>query len=118
MAARSLAAWPTNANAYWTNAARWTLCLAREYFGLDCDRTRIALDVTPRGITGFAARDALTRMGIDIEMADARRIVMICSAVDDKDKFDALIDGLKRLSRGNGNYALPKVERVMRGGAR
>ena len=88
---------------------------AREYFGLDCDRTRIALDVTPRGITGFAARDALTRMGIDIEMADARRIVMICSAVDDKDKFDALIDGLKRLPRGNGNYALPKVERVMRG---
>ena len=88
---------------------------AREYFGLDCDRTRIALDVMPRGITGFAARDALTRMGIDIEMADARRIVMICSAVDDKDKFDALIDGLKRLPRGNGNYALPKVERVMRG---
>ena len=88
---------------------------AREYFGLDCDRTRIALDVTPRGITGFAARDALTQMGINIEMADARRIVMICSAVDDKDKFDALIDGLKRLPRGNGNYALPKVERVMRG---
>lgn len=88
---------------------------AREYFDVDCDRTRIALDVTPRGITGFAARDALTQMGIDVEMADARRIVMICSAVDDNDKFGTLLGGLKRLPRGEGSYALPKVERVMRG---
>ena len=88
---------------------------AREYFNADCDRTRLALDVTARGITGFEAQQALTDCGVDIEMADEYRIVMICSPMDDECKFKLLRDALRKLPRGAKAFPKRTQMRVPRG---
>ncbi len=88
---------------------------AREYFDTDCDRTRLALDVTARGITGFEAQQALTDCGVDIEMADEYRIVMICSPMDDYGRFTILRDALKQLPHGTKTLFRRAQTRVPRG---
>lgn len=107
-----LCAWCEEVNAA---CAGEGLAPARGYFGLPCDRTRLALDVTGRGISGYGAQRALDGQGIDIEMADARRIVMIATVADERDGLERLARALRKLPRGAGSSSAPRVERTGRG---
>ncbi|MDR1263425.1 MAG: aminotransferase class I/II-fold pyridoxal phosphate-dependent enzyme [Oscillospiraceae bacterium] len=61
------------------------------------DPTRIVLDVAGRGRTGFEAQRRLSELGVDIELADERRIVLIASVADEPGDFDRLTDALNKL---------------------
>lgn len=87
----------------------------REHFGMPCDRTRLALDLTGRGISGHDALAALEQMGMDAEMSDARRVVMICTVADAPDDFAQLKRALDQLPRGRGHCHAPSIARVPRG---
>ncbi|MDR2504925.1 MAG: DegT/DnrJ/EryC1/StrS family aminotransferase [Oscillospiraceae bacterium] len=63
----------------------------------DYDPTRIVLDVTRRGLSGYEAQRKLYNMGIDIELADERRITLIATVMDEQKDFDRLSDALARL---------------------
>ncbi len=95
--------------------AAWDIAPARRGFGVTCDTTRLALDVTPRGITGHAALEALAARGIDAEMADPRRIVLIATPADRESDFDLLERALDALPRGGAGYVAPEAARVPRG---
>jgi arginine/lysine/ornithine decarboxylase len=63
----------------------------------DFDPTRIVLDVTRRGITGYEAQRKLHNCGVDIELADERRITLISTVMDDLGDFMNLLDAFKCL---------------------
>jgi arginine/lysine/ornithine decarboxylase len=70
---------------------------------LERDRTRLVIDVTGRGLTGYEAQKSLEQSGIYIEMADALRLVLITTPNDDPAWYERLLDAL---------YALPKIKKV------
>lgn len=83
--------------------------------GLDFDPTRLVIQA-PQG--GFALRDALKEKGIDVEMADIRRVVLILTCMDEPEEITALAGVLRQiepaarpLPDGPGLTALP--ERIM-----
>ncbi|GHU77304.1 hypothetical protein AGMMS49992_24760 [Clostridia bacterium] len=59
------------------------------------DPTRIVLDVTARGLTGFEVQRRLAARSVDIELADERRIVLIATVADDESDFKRLAEALK-----------------------
>lgn len=61
------------------------------------DPTRIVIDVSARGLSGFAAQALLEKQGIFVEMADAQRLVLITSPEDDPTWYPRLLDALQRL---------------------
>lgn len=67
----------------------------------DWDRTRLVLDVTGRGITGWQAEAFLRERGILLEMAEERCIVAITSPLDEPAWYDRLREGLFALPTGN-----------------
>ena len=95
--------------------AAWDLAPAREWFGQTCDTTRLALDVTARGITGHEALAVLAARGIDVELADPRRIVLISTVADRAEDFERLERGLAELPRGESGFTAPRIARVPRG---
>jgi len=64
---------------------------------LQFDPTRIVLDVTARGFSGFEAAQLLAEQGIDVEMADFRRIVCIATIADRPEDFERLWNELAAL---------------------
>ena len=66
----------------------------------DKDVTRVVVDVGGRGITGYAAQQALEQQEVFVEMADARRIVCICTPSDDPVWYHMLLDALHTLPYG------------------
>ena len=91
------------------------LAPVRSYTELPVDATRLALDVSGRGITGYAALDALREMGLDAEMADPRRLVLIATVADDEASFAALLNALRRLPYGAEKYVPPIYRRYSAG---
>lgn len=84
----------------------------------DMDITRMVVDVSGRGITGYEAQRALEQHNVFVEMADARRIVCICTPSDDPVWYDMLLDALRTLPYGTrriGPQAGPHttLQRVM-----
>lgn len=67
------------------------------------DPTRLAVDVTARGISGYEALCALEKQDIYSEMADARRLVLITSPEDDPAWYDRLLDALAGLPYGDAH---------------
>jgi arginine/lysine/ornithine decarboxylase len=65
--------------------------------GQSHDPTRIVLDVTGRGLNGFDAQKRLAEQGIDIELADERRIILIASVADEPGDYVKLLDALRSL---------------------
>jgi arginine/lysine/ornithine decarboxylase len=61
------------------------------------DTTRLIIDVTGRGLTGYEAQSDLEDAGVYIEMADARRLVLITTPSDDIKWYDKLLDALGNL---------------------
>lgn len=66
---------------------------------LERDRTRLVIDVTGRGYTGYEAQRHLEEDGIFIEMADAQRLVLITTPNDEAVWYDRLLDSLRKLER-------------------
>lgn len=66
---------------------------------LERDRTRLVIDVTARGLTGYAAQALLERAGIFVEMADRKRLVLITSPEDDAQWYACLYEALNALPR-------------------
>ena len=73
----------------------------------DRDRTRLVLDVTQRGLTGFDAQRALEAQGVFVEMADINRLVLITSPEDDPAWYTRLEEALCGLS-----YARPMTDHI------
>ena len=71
------------------------------------DRTRIVVDVTQRGYTGYEAQASLEENNIYLEMADARRLVLITTPNDEPGWYEQLLKALadlpKRTPRKNTN---------------
>ena len=69
-------------------------------FGIDeRDRTRLVIDVTKRGYTGYEAQAFLEKNGVYIEMADARRLVLITTPSDDPAWYERLLEALSALPK-------------------
>jgi len=64
---------------------------------VDADKTRVVIDVSGRGITGFAADRILRENGVYVEMADFSRLVLITSPADDPAWDEKLLGALKKL---------------------
>ncbi|MEG1524307.1 MAG: aminotransferase class V-fold PLP-dependent enzyme [Clostridia bacterium] len=75
------------------------------------DSTRLVIDVTGRGLTGFTAAALLEKQNIFIEMADARRLVLITSPEDDPVWYNQLLEALDELPR---HRALPRTAAEIR----
>jgi arginine decarboxylase len=67
--------------------------------GPDWDPTRVVIDVTAAGHSGFsAARWLLEHEGVNVELADFRRIVCSITVGDSEETCALLIEGLQRLA--------------------
>lgn len=63
------------------------------------DRTRLLIDVTGRGLSGYEAQAHLEQNGVYIEMADARRLVLITTPNDDPNWYERLLSALETLPK-------------------
>lgn len=61
------------------------------------DRTRIVIDTTGRGYTGYEAQSILEEKGIYLEMADAWRLVLITTPNDEPVWYEKLLETLSQL---------------------
>lgn len=61
------------------------------------DRTRLVLNVTGRGLSGYDAQARLERAGVFVEMADRKRLVLITSPEDDPEWYERLVCALGAL---------------------
>lgn len=61
------------------------------------DRTRLVIDVSARGLSGYAAQSLLESDGIYIEMADTRRLVLITTPNDEPIWYERLLSSLAKL---------------------
>ena len=80
--------------------------------GLSFDPTRLVI-AAPQG--GYALAEALQGFGVDVEMADDRRVVLILTAMDDPDDIRRIGEALREippvprvLPDGSGDYAIPR----------
>jgi arginine/lysine/ornithine decarboxylase len=61
------------------------------------DRTRLVIDVGGRGLSGYEAQAHLEQNGVYIEMADARRLVLITTPNDEAGWYTRLLSALETL---------------------
>lgn len=61
------------------------------------DPLRLVIDVSGRGLSGYTAAGILSAAGVEAEMADRRRLVLICTPWDRKADYDRLCRVLARL---------------------
>lgn len=76
------------------------------------DKTRLVIDVTGRGYTGYEAQAILERNNIYLEMADARRLILITSPNDDPNWYDMLLaalEGMPFLGDCTGNVTREEI---------
>lgn len=64
------------------------------------DPSRLVIDVTAYGITGYEAEQKLRQSGIQTEMSDVHRLVLIPTIADDEECYLKLIDALKSIEKG------------------
>lgn len=77
----------------------------------DRDVLRLVIDVTDRGVSGFGAARFLQERGIAVETADISNIVLICTAADTAEDFEALKAALAEIK--GSNY---KIRRMLTAG--
>ena len=73
------------------------------------DPTRLVVDVSGRGISGMKAEQLLREAGIEMEMADARRVVAIATPWDESEKFDRLASAMAELPWETETVAIPAL---------
>ncbi|MEG0805074.1 MAG: aminotransferase class I/II-fold pyridoxal phosphate-dependent enzyme [Lachnospiraceae bacterium] len=79
-------------------------CLSKNHIGepgiYDFDETKLTINVTGLGITGFEVYDLLfSDYGIQLELADVYNILAIVSLGDDQSSLDGLVTALTDLSK-------------------
>ena len=86
----------------------------------DRDRTRIVIDVSARGLSGYEAQSLLEESGIYLEMADARRLVLITTPNDEPSWYNRLLDALAALPsrKATKQKKQPNHSGVISGGER
>lgn len=55
------------------------------------DATRLVLDLSNLGLTGYEGEKILRGVGIQVEMSDLHRVVLICTVADRKPDFEKLV---------------------------
>jgi arginine/lysine/ornithine decarboxylase len=65
----------------------------------DFDPTRIVVDVRGLGMSGWEAGSLLREIGLQVEMCDMCRVVLIASIVDGPERLDAAFRAFERLAR-------------------
>ncbi len=78
------------------NTIEGITAFADTFEGFARDATRVVIDVSAR-CSGFEAADALFARGVAVEMADAKRIVLIITPCDPEDWPGALLNELRAL---------------------
>ncbi|HAX39861.1 MAG TPA: hypothetical protein DCY10_03120 [Clostridiales bacterium] len=63
------------------------------------DRTRVVIDVSGRGYSGYEAQAILEENHIYVEMADARHLVLIATPSDEPAWYDQLLQALASMPR-------------------
>lgn len=63
------------------------------------DPTRLVLDFSPFGITGYKGEELLRHEGIQVEMSDWFHVVLICTIVDGHGEMDRLVEACKKIIR-------------------
>ena len=71
------------------------------------DFSRLVLDVSSLGTSGFVLCEQLAEMGIWVEMADARHLVLICTPKIRRRAFSALENALSAFSANGANAPVP-----------
>lgn len=80
--------------------------------GIAHDPTRVVLDVTRTGRSGFMLADQLAKQGIWIEMADTSHLVLICTPQDTERDFQALAKALRAIKTRPGRLSSPVPPRT------
>ena len=79
--------------------------------GLACaslgDPTRRYVRTDSIGLRGWEAQAQLARLGVDVEMADARGVVAICTVFDREEDFSRLVGALGQLRPGSQKGDFP-----------
>lgn len=78
---------------------------------IDRDITKLIIDVTDRGMTGFKAEAKLNKKGIFIEGADHHNIILMCSHANTRRDFEQLTAALHEIS--GTNYSIDGEEDAM-----
>jgi len=65
------------------------------------DPTKITVQVTGLGMTGFAAEEELRRRGIACELADARNVLFLLSYADGEREAELLLATLRSMAQRN-----------------
>lgn len=73
----------------------------------DRDRTRVVIDVSRRGLSGYEAQARLEQGGVFVEMADTRRLVLITSPCDEPEWYERLVNALAALPMGRPAHTMP-----------
>ena len=71
------------------------------------DPTRLYIRTDGLGLSGWAALRQLSSLGVEMEMADARGVVAICTVYDRAEDFDRLVAAFARLQPGEGVPSFP-----------
>ena len=66
------------------------------------DPTRLVLDLSDLGLTGYAGERILREAGVQVEMSDLHRLVLICTVADEKADFEKLVRACRSLSAHKG----------------
>lgn len=77
----------------------------------DRDITKLVIDVTDRGMTGFMAEQKLHKKGVFIEGADHHNIILMCSHANNRRDFEHLTTALHEIS--GTNYSISGEEDAM-----
>ena len=72
------------------------------------DPTRLYIRTDAKGLTGWEALSQLSELGVDMEMADARGVVAICTVYDRPEDFAALVEAFAHLRPGSGAPEFPE----------
>jgi len=73
------------------------------------DATRLVINFHNAGITGFEADKILReRFNIQVEMADMKNIVCICTVADSSDDFERLYEGIKTIAPLKQSFNKPQ----------
>ncbi len=66
------------------------------------DPTRIVVETSALGISGIEAGARLRALGLQVEMCDLRRVVLVTSVMDGGERFDAAYEIFRKLSQQGG----------------
>ena len=72
------------------------------------DPTRLYIRTDAKGLTGWEALSQLSELGVEMEMADARGVVAICTVYDRPEDFAALVEAFAHLRPGSGAPEFPE----------